>query len=355
MTNPDIKQIDISPPESGELIEVATGIYWLRMPLPMALNHINLYLIDEGDSWSLIDTGMCTDATKEIWIKHFSTSFKNKPIKQIFVTHMHPDHVGLAGWLSDKFKCPIFMTQAEYFATRAYCAKLEMDWQVERYIRAAGLGDDYVDYMRDRIGFSSYVSPMPSSFEQLKNGASIRIGGKDWQVIVGGGHTFAHAAFYQEGEKWLLAGDQILPKISPNVSVMATEPAASPLHDWYDSLHALKRLSSDTLIFPAHNKPFTGLHQRADELIEHHEQQLRLLMHECQSPKRPVDLLLALFGREIKFGEMGLAIGECKAHLRMLLDRGLMTFEIIEGVEYYQSLSDPGEIEISERAEPLQV
>jgi len=337
----ELTLIEADPPANAELLEVVSGIYWLRMPLPLALNHINLYLLDEGDGWTLIDTGMQTNETKLLWQQLFDRYFVDKPLKQIVVTHMHPDHVGLAGWLSEKWRCPIYMTQVEYFAVRAYTANTPVSWQSESFYRHCGLADDYIEFMHKRQGFSQLVSPMPGAYKQLYDGQSITLGNREWTVIVGSGHSFAHACLYNEKEGLLLAGDQIIARISSNVGVTATEPDASPLHDWYASLDRLTFLRSDTLVMPAHNKPFYGLHVRAKEIIQHHEYQLNVVLDCCQTAKKVVDLLKPLFGREIGFFEMSLAIGEAKAHLHMLIDRQQIQITTLDGVDTYLSLVPP--------------
>ena len=333
-----VRQIEQQPPALGEVLEVAPNIFWLRIPLPMKLDHINLYLLDEGDSWALIDTGMNTQDARDTWEILFTNVLGDKPIGRVIVTHMHPDHVGLAGWICERFRCPMYMTALEYYAVRAYCGSSTMDWNLEQFVRRAGLGNDYIDYMRERMGFSDIVSQMPGSYIRLNHDDELTIAGRQWRVIVGAGHSIAHACLYCEDEALLLAGDQLLPAISPNVSVLPTEPQSSPLHPWFDSLNALHVLKAETLVMPAHNKPFTGVHQRAQEIIKHHEGQLSYLLSLCQSPQKPADLLQSLFGREIHFREMSLAIGECKAHLHMLMDRKLMCCELIDGVEYYTAL-----------------
>ncbi|NRB42785.1 MAG: MBL fold metallo-hydrolase, partial [Pseudomonadales bacterium] len=264
----------------------------------------------------------------------------DKPIKQVIATHMHPDHVGNAGWLCERFQCDLLMSEAEYFSARCYSTITELGWQSEQFYRKVGLGDDYIEYIQNRVGFAAVVSAVPSAYQRLEHGQILILGGVEWRVIIGRGHTFAHVSLYCEQCDILLAGDQLLPKISPNVSVMATEPKASPLHDWFDSLQALHDLPANTWVLPAHNKPFYGVHERVDALIAHHEEQLQKLLEACIEPQRPIDLLTLLFGREMGFSDMGLAVGECKAHLHMLLDRDLMQRSIIQGVEFYQSSSD---------------
>ncbi|CAA0121923.1 Hydroxyacylglutathione hydrolase [BD1-7 clade bacterium] len=340
-----VEMIETQEPNAGELVEVAGGIFWLRMPLPMALNHINLYMIDEGDSWTVIDTGINLPDTKDAWEQIFATYCQDKPIGRVLVTHLHPDHVGLAGWLCDRWRCPLLMSQAEYFAIRGYTGTNRMHWQAESFYRRAGLGDDFIDFMQDRVGMKGIVSTVPGAYRRLKEGDSLTMGGRQWQIITGAGHSLEHVCLYNSDENLLIAGDQVLPRISPNVSVLATEPEASPLHNWYASLRALLVLPEDTFVLPAHNKPFYGLHKRCHELIDHHERQLVVLLSECVMPKKAIELMKPLFGREIGFSEMGLALGEAMAHLHMLMDREQLERIEREGIDYYRSLecveSDP--------------
>lgn len=332
-----VKMIADEVPAPGEIKQIVAGIYWLRMPLPLVLDHINLYLIEDPDGWTLIDTGMNLPDTIKLWESIFEKYFSEKPIKQIIVTHMHPDHVGLAGWLSEYWHCPLLMSQVEYFAVRSYLSKEARRWRAEQYFRECGLDEEFIGGIHKQMGFRDIVSTMPGSYQQLRDNQLLEIGGDSWQVIIGGGHSLAHVSLYCAKRKLLLAGDQILPSITPNVSVMATEPEASPLHAWYASLTRLKTLDKDTLVLPAHKKPFTGLHQRVDELIAHHESQLKVILLECQTWKQPLALMLPLFGREIGSFEMALAMGECKAHLHLLLDRNLIVRELRDGVEHYLS------------------
>lgn len=332
---PKVRLIDSPIPAPGELVPVAEGIFWLRMPLPLALDHINLYLVEEADGWTLIDTGMNLPDTVTLWEEIFARYFAEKPLKQIVVTHLHPDHIGLAGYLEERWRCPLYMSQAEYFAARSYTAADARRWRAEQYYRECGLGEDFVATIGKRMGFRDIVSTLPGSFRQLRDGDLFPLAGSRWQVILGSGHSPAHVCLYSPERKLLLAGDQILSSISPNVSVMASEPEASPLPYWFASLERLRSLASDTLVLPAHGKPFTGIHTRVDELLHHHQERLAKLLGACVEWKSPLALMKPLFGREIPQFELSLAIGECKAHLHYLRDQGLLSCELKNGVEHY--------------------
>ena len=333
-----VQLLDIEIPEAGQLIALSEGIYWCQMPLPMALDHINLYVLEEEDGWCIVDTGMHLPDTVKLWEKIFAKYFQHKPVIRVIATHMHPDHIGNAGWLCEHWRCPLYMSEVEYFVSRSYTQKQSLAWQSEAFYREAGLGDDYIDYVQNRIGFSQIVSPMPAAYRRLIEGASIKIGSNDWSIVISRGHSFAHVCLHCEALGILIAGDQVLPKISPNVSVYASEPEGSPLSDWLASLQALKAIPANTLVLPAHNRAFYGLHERLDELTAHHEQQCQKLLHACQTPQKPIDLLQTLFGRKLGLGDMSLAVGECLAHLRLLLDRGDMQKNVHNGVAFYQSL-----------------
>jgi glyoxylase-like metal-dependent hydrolase (beta-lactamase superfamily II) len=312
------------------------------MPLPMALDHINLYLLDDGDGWFLIDTGMNLPDTKEIWEIIFAEHMIDKPVKGLIVTHMHPDHIGLAGWICERWRVPLYMSAGEYFAARTYTSvapdQSGLSRTTAQFYRRAGQTEAYLAFLAERMGsFSKMVSPMPTGFRRLISGANLSIGDRQWRVVSGGGHSIEHVCLYCEEDELLLAGDQIIAKITSNVSVMATEPEANPLQEWYDSQFALKLLSSVSLVLPAHNRPFIGLHARVDELIEHHEEHLLALLDACKIAKTAVDLLPVLFKREIQFIEMSMALGECIAHLHMLMKRGLMNRSLKDGVYLYQS------------------
>ena len=337
MSFDSVQQIDLDPPQDAEIIQLDGNIYWLRMPLPLALNHINLYLLEEDDGWTLIDTGMDTKVTRELWQQIFDKYLSDQPLKHVISTHMHPDHVGLAGWLCEHWRCPLSMSRGEYFAARAYISTNSLSWQVETFHRRNGMGDDYIEYLQGGTGLSRIMAPVPGAYQRLQEGDVVKIAGDEWKVFTGAGHSVEHVSLYCEARKILLAGDQILPKISPNVGVMSTEPTNSPLQEWYDSLHKMKTLADDTLVLPAHNKPFTGLRARVDELLEHHENQLKVILSECQGWKKPTDFLMPLFGREVSQMELSLAMGECKAHLHMLLDRQWVDMELRDGVEHYKA------------------
>jgi glyoxylase-like metal-dependent hydrolase (beta-lactamase superfamily II) len=327
-------------PQTGETMQVAPGVFWLRMYLPFALSHINLWLLDEGSTWSAIDTGVGVDNCKDIWKKTFAGLMQGRPLKRIFVTHLHPDHIGCAGWLAGHFDAPLWMSRDEYLLARILVADTGRVTPEEgdRFYTAAGFQADQLDHYHNLFGmFGKYVCELPESFRRVRDGDRISIGRYEWQIIVGKGHSPEHLCFYSEELNILISGDQLLPTISSNVSVFPTEPAADPLADWLSSLQVLKsRVPADVLVLPAHGKPFRGAHFRLDALIAEHQSGLQKLETACEDRKRAIDVFPVLFKSKINNSNLIMATGESIAHLNYLRNLGRITVERDEnGVDWY--------------------
>lgn len=332
-------------PEPGRCVVVSPGVKWLRMPLPMALDHINLYLLEDDDGWWIVDTGMGLDSTQKLWEEIFAHELEGKPIKAVLCTHMHPDHCGQAGWLCERFRIPLYMSQGEYFSARVY-SKMTADdfsWTTERYYREAGMPADYFEKMKANFsGFGSVVETLPGAYHRLEDSEYLTIGGTRWRVFIGSGHSPEHVCLYSAAKNVLISGDQVIPRITSNVSVSPGEPQGNPLRHWLASHQDfLERLPSDPMVLPAHNTPFYGLHHRLRYLIQHHEDHLLALEEACQTPRSAVELLPVLFKRELDQNQIGMALGECVAHLNYLLQRSQLTSSLDEaGVRKYLSVDD---------------
>ncbi|AGI24807.1 metallo-beta-lactamase [Pseudomonas sp. ATCC 13867] len=333
------------PPAPGSAREVAPGVFWLRMPLPLALDHINLWLVRDGSGWAAFDSGMHEAETEAAWRQLVGAGgvLEGVPPGRLFVTHMHPDHVGMAGWLQREFGSDLWMTQTEYLNCRMLAADTGREAPEEgvSFYRAAGWEHEALERYRERFGgFGRMISPMPQSYRRVQDGEWIRIGGQDWQVLVGTGHSPEHACFYNPEQGLLISGDQVLPRISSNVSVFPTEPLADPLGDWLQSLERFQRLvPDDVLVLPAHGEPFRGLHARLQRMADSQLRALsRLEGRLQQGPKRAVDLFGALFARAIGPDLLSLATGECLANLNYLLRRGRAVVEAdSDGVHWYRA------------------
>ena len=328
-------------PEPGEALDIAPGVKWLRLPLPFLLEHINVWLLRDGDGWAIVDTGLFSNTTREIWEYVFEKYLDNAPITRVLVTHLHPDHVGCAGWLAHKFDIELWMPRDDYLLCRTLVAdtgKPAPPQGLSFYTEAGFTIENLDRYMEFFGAFGHVVSPLPESFQRLREGMTIRIGDHHWQVIIGRGHSPEHACLLCAELNLLIAGDQILPTISPNVSVYPTEPAANPLSHWFDSLEKLKNLlPADVLVLPAHGKPFRGAHIRLDELIAEHQTGLNKLRKICSEPRRALDVFPALFKARITDQNLIMATGEAISHLNYLVDKGEMTLASDNaGVNWYE-------------------
>jgi glyoxylase-like metal-dependent hydrolase (beta-lactamase superfamily II) len=334
-------EFDARPP-AGETMRVFDGIYWLRMPLPFALGHINLWLIDDDDGWTVVDTGVAVDDAKEVWEKTFAECMGGRPISRVIVTHLHPDHAGCAGWLTGRFDVPLWMPREEYLLCRVLVADTGRDTPEAgtRFYTAAGFPPDALHYYQKMFGmFGKYVTPLPESYKRIRDGDEIAIGDASWEVIVGRGHSPEHACLYCAEHNLLISGDQLLPTISSNVSVYPTEPEANPLQEWLESLAILKsRVPADVLVLPAHGKPFRGAHERLDALIAEHGDCLDALEERCSEPQRAIDTFPTLFKSKIDKNNLIMATGESIAHLNYLLAEGRITVTTDDaGVHWYSS------------------
>ena len=329
-------------PEDGQIIAVASGVYWARLPLGGTLSHINIWAIEVDDGWAIVDTGLYTEATIAVWERLLTEGLNNRPIKAIYVTHMHPDHVGMAGWLQRRFGCRFHMTALEYMNCRVLMndtGKEAPDAAIAFY-HNAGWDDEAIAIYRKRFGgFGRVISEPPESYFRLRDEMSLQIGAHSWTIVIGSGHSPEHACLYSSELGLLISGDQVLPRISSNVSVYPTEPEANPLDFWLKSLTKVRQIVPDSvLVLPAHNEPFHGLHARIDTLIEGHLKGLNQLQDILQKPQRAIDVFPALFHRKIGIDPimLSLATGEALAHLNYLIAKKLVTIEMdADGIKWY--------------------
>ncbi|MGB3178231.1 MAG: MBL fold metallo-hydrolase [Albidovulum sp.] len=315
------------PPEPGQAIELAEGVLWLRLPLPMALDHVNVYAFDEGDSWTLVDTGVNSKRSRSLMEDVMVGPLGGKPVSRVVVTHHHPDHIGLAGW---------FQAQgAELLTTRTswlFARMLTLDEQplpvaqTVAYWRGAGMnGEVLAKRLAQRpFNFADVVAPMPLGFIRLQDGQNLRMGGRDWIVRTGDGHAPEHATLWEVGGNLVVGGDQLLPSISANLGVYATEPMADPVADWLESCAKFQPFArADQLVLPGHKLPFTGLPLRLHQMVENHVGALsRLEEHLAAAPRTAVECFVPLFKRSVGEAEYGHALVEAVAHLNHLLLAG---------------------------------
>ncbi len=323
-----IEYSHVTAPPPGETIEVHPGIHWLRMPLPFQLDHINLWLLEDGEGWTIVDTGLYDETTVALWQQILTTRLNGKPVTRVLVTHFHPDHVGMAGWLCENLNVRLWMTETEWLWARSW--SLDTDPTVydhqAAFLKTTGCPDTLLAATRhDSPRYPSLVSPVPRAFTRLREGQSVEIGGRRWEIIIGRGHAPEHACLHCPELSLMISGDQVLPKITPIVAVEINEPDANPLRDFLATIEKLRNVPDGIDILPSHNFPFFGLHGRLDALKDHHDNRLAQFRAACTSPMTAMDLSNAIFTRPMDSQNVTFAIGETVAHLNYLCWRGSIT------------------------------
>jgi glyoxylase-like metal-dependent hydrolase (beta-lactamase superfamily II) len=309
------------------------------MPVPGSLKHVNVWVLDDGEGVALVDTGLDIAASREAWEALLAGPLAGRTITRILCTHFHPDHVGLAGWLSERFGVALWMTREEWLFARMLTADIRdaPPREAIAYWRAAGWDSERIaaEAAKGWGRFSSVVSPVPLRFIRLRDGDRVRIGDRQWRILVGSGHSPEHACLVDETGGLMIAGDQVLPRITSNISLSLSEPEGDPLGDWLASIARLKTLPDSLFVLPSHGEPFTGLHPRLDALDHGHRDRLNALHVHLAEPRRAVDCFSILFGRKIDDGVFGLATGEAMAHLRRLEVEGRAHRAVRDGVHWH--------------------
>lgn len=302
-------------PENGATLEVAPGIHWVRMPLPFALDHINLWLLADGEGWTGVDTGYALDVVKEAWDRLLTAH----PLRRVIVTHFHPDHLGLAAWLQVRTGAPLWMTLGEY-ATAQLIHQQVAGYSIAamlEFFRAHGLDAARCDALAQRgNAYARGVPEIPAAYRRIFAGEEIVIGAQSWQVLIGHGHAAEHASLYCEKQKVLISGDMLLPRITTNISAFSSNPDGDPLAEFLHSLQAFKTLPAGTLVLPSHGRPFIGIHDRVAMLEAHHAERCQKLEAACVQAQSAAELIPVLFDRDIADPHQTMfAMGEAIAHL----------------------------------------
>lgn len=317
--DPELEYPFLSAPSHGKMTEVADGVFWLRMPLPYALDHINLWALRDGSSWTIVDTGARNKTTQDLWKQVFIKELNQFPINRLIVTHFHPDHVGLAGWLCEQLDIRLWMTRSEWLFARMLTLEIEEEAPKEfvTFYQRAGFNSKMLEAICD-TGYKHYrknVTPLPRSYLRIQDGDQLKIDGRIWRVVIGSGHSPEHACLQCDELGLMIGGDQVLAKISPHIGVFPSEPEANPLADYLASLHRLRKLPKDLMVLPSHILPYRGLHRRLDSLNDHHSKRLAQLTAACVQPRTAADLVPLLFQRDLGPMELFLATTETLSHL----------------------------------------
>ncbi|MDB5511088.1 MAG: fold metallo-hydrolase [Enterovirga sp.] len=316
-----------TPPGPGQALEVAPGIRWARLPLPFRLDHVNIYLIEDGDGVAVVDTGIDTRPSRDAWQRLFAGPLAGRRITRLIVTHCHPDHVGLAKWLVERTGLTLEMSEAEYLSALVLLldpGSLASD-PYRSFFVDRGLDEETTDAVMTRgHDYLRSVSGLPDTFRRVIAGERLRIGGRDFEVLTGGGHAPEQIMLYLAEGRIFLSADQVLPRISPNIGVYARDPEGDPLGIFLRSLRSVKRrIPADVLVLPGHDLPFRGLHARIDAIIEHHAGRCDAIVAACRdTPRSAAELIPFVFHRELDAHQTGFAFGETLAHVNYLLRRG---------------------------------
>lgn len=315
-------------PAPGEVSEITPGLYWVRLPLPFRLNHVNIWLLKEDNGWTVIDTGCATKPIFDAWETLLSGPMKGEPVRRLIATHGHVDHIGLAGWLVERFGAEFVGTFAEWvWARLSHTNDVPgSDFEHHRFLLRHGFDEISAERMvKSRHRFIAMSTAVPGAITEIRDGETIRFGGRDWKIIVTGGHAFEHSSFYCAVDNILIAGDHLLPKISPVIAVYEMIPKADPLRDYLESFSQFTDIPSDVLVLPSHGMPYYGMHARVDELRDHHEERLSTTVNLLRESKNALDLSRAMFPHITGLDDIGFALGEVIAHVNYLVNKGAVT------------------------------
>ena len=321
----ELEFLALDPPSDGGAQPIAAGLWWLRIPLPMELNHINVWLLEDGEGWMLVDTGMAHDVCRAAWLRLEQEALGGRPLRRVFVTHDHPDHMGLAPWLAARHGADVWMSSYAHRSSGEFLATSPeaLAGRIQGFLRLHGV-DVPAGSAPARGDHREWFGGCPPLAHAPVDGETIVAGSGRWQVIETGGHCRGHLCLHDAGRGLLVSGDQVLPGISPNVSVLSSSPDADPLRDFLDSLERLRACDAGTLVLPSHGRPFRGLHRRLADLAAHHREQLDSLLGHCREPRTAFELLPVLFRRVPRGFHRLLAVGEAVAHLNYLVQAGAL-------------------------------
>lgn len=327
------------PPAPGRAIEIRPGLRWARFALPFRLDHVNIWLLEDADGWTVIDSGIYDERTRAQWEELIAGDLAKHPIRRVVATHFHPDHVGCAGWLVERFRAAFYMPRSEWLFARMLTLE-EGDEAVTTWsdwYRRHGVAPDVVGKMVGRGGYySRSVSKIPTRYRRLVSGETYELSGRAWRVATFGGHAPEQATFDCAADGLFISADQLLPQISPNVSVTPAEPDGDPLAEFLTALDVMEQIGDDRLVLPMHGLPFRGLTTRVGQLRSHHEQRLTKVLELAAKPSTIVELCAGLFRHDLDLQQMSFAIGEALAHANHLVRQGkLRRTTDADGVDRY--------------------
>jgi glyoxylase-like metal-dependent hydrolase (beta-lactamase superfamily II) len=318
------------PPAYGELTDLLPGMFWVRLPMPTAPNHVNCWLLDNGPGWTMVDCGLNTDDSFEMWDKLWRGLLRSRPLQNLTLTHAHADHSGLAATFVKETRCSVRMALAEWLTGwKTWHERDESsDEHFVAFLKRNGASSDDASKIAEAQQRSIFLGGRPPrEFIRIRDGDVIAMGKRDWRVITASGHSAEHALFFCESEKILIAGDQILSHMVPSVITPAGQPEANPMKDYLESLSRLEALPPDTLVLPSHGLPFRGLHARIAQKREHHQARLDDVASVINDKTNAFLVAQEIFPR-VLYANPRQAFGEALAHLNMLASMGKLTRDV---------------------------
>jgi len=333
MANPPKPRVDIplSAPGPGEFVDIAPGILWMRLPLPFQLNHVNIYLVEDGEGWAMVDTGVGDATSKAIWDRVLQDGLRGRKLTRIIATHHHPDHVGLVGWFSERLGLPVYTSETEFLLASHYLRDPDaVHGSAHRaFYRRHGMSEDRAEAVVERgHRYKNLTTGLPRTFHRLSRGDHLILGGRDFEIHTGAGHSSEQVMLFCREEGIFLAADQVLNRISPNISVNLMDPEGDPLDLYLRSLRELKaEIPADVLTLPGHDMPFLTLHKRIDELSAHHEFRCQSILTACLSaPRTTAEIVAELFPKIQDPHQMSFAFTEILAHMNLLARQGRLAW-----------------------------
>lgn len=319
----------LTQPAPGEALEISAGVKWVSMRMPFRLNHVNCWLMADNGGWSIVDCGLDDDATRGAWHRVRGQHVRGAAIRRVVATHGHTDHVGAAGFLCAEFDAVFTSTLTEWQSAQLRRVTYqERGVELEAFLRMTGCGSELeTAFSAERARVARYLGPLPGALDRMRHGRNLSIDGENWRIICTAGHADEQACLYNDERRILIAGDQLLPGITPVVAVFHSAPDEDPLADFLRSLEDLSTLPDDVLVLPGHGRPFYGLRSRIRSTVEHHEQRLAAVSDLLRTPRTVLDVSRALFPTAREGGQERLALGETLAHINHLLGKGEVSYE----------------------------